>query len=350
MKENFLNEVMEKFLRGAAANEGAFSFTVDSPRSNLCKYQYCFMQEKIGKGRLFYMQQRRLYPKDFNGNARLDPLGAYRLAFVIFEDSICYMMHAGEFEFTIRHPSDDDKLPENVRFFQNELEKQVKYAIFHWLPAFLKEIPSNPPQEEPEGSGMKEVMNAAREILFSGKTEFDLCKQAYDFYEQVTEGRLPSYAIRTVLSDRDFLESICGIVDLKETVFHNLTEEKTFWANNKGFAEAVNELIQSGKAAEVWELRLAEAIRSVNAKTLMVTFAFQGNTGVERMCSNTILSSLTDRRYLHASDFNANGEQFIACLNPDAKTTHQLNNYLTCQNIKTITYKGKVIYEKDESK
>ena len=82
----------------------------------------------------------------------------------------------------------------------------------------------------------------------------------------------------------------------------------------------------------------------------MVTFAFQGNTGLERVGSDTILRSLTERRYLHALDFKANGEQFLACLNPDAKTTHQLNNYLTCQNIKTITYKGKVIYEKDESK
>ena len=340
MKKNFLNEIIEKFLHYAETSEGAFSFTVNSTN-------YYFLQEKVGKGRFFYVDPEPKEDYCFSLERH------YNLAAIASEDGTYYLVSYNRYLLGYYLSANEDYcLPENVKCYEDAVKEQTEFAVFHWLPAFLEEIPSCPPQGE--------EMKKAREIFFSGKTGYDyLCEKVMDRITDPISKRVwiqgNSFWMREKF-DCEFIKSLCGITDLKETVWRRLknanrwmetkgfVEDKNRWMKAKGFAEAVNTLIENGQAVEAWETRLEEAVRNAHAKTLLAAFRCGRKTGVGRELSANLLDALVENRCFEDDDFTETnlkcGSTVICSVGPG------LGDSLTCRNIETITYKGKVIYEK----
>ena len=338
MKKNFLNEIIEKFLHYAETSEGAFSFTVNSTN-------YYFLQEKVGKGRFFYVDPELKEDYCFSLERH------YNLAAIASEDGTYYLVSYNRYLLGYYLSANEDYcLPENVKCYEDAVKEQTEFAVFHWLPAFLEEIPSCPPQ----GEEMKKAAKAAREIFFSGKTGYDyLCEKVMDritdpISKKVWERSNPSWTSNAPWMrkkfDRALLKSLCGITDLKEAVWLHLTENKERWMKAKGFAEAVNALIENGQAVEAWETRLEDAVKNAHAKTLLAAFRCGRKTGVGRVLSANLLDALVENRCFEDDDFTETkvkcGSTVICSVGPG------LGDSLTCRNIETITYKGKVIYEK----
>ena len=303
--------ILEKFLQQAVSKE-PFHFT-ENDRI------YDFLQNTVGTARVFYA---RTFDKNEDGKEAIcfDFDSEYKPVAIISADNTVYLMSPQYFDI---YSGDEQALLamyENVEFYQTEYENQCRIAADRFFPVFLACV------ADAEPYSATAVSEEARDILFHKKPKYTVQPPA------------------RILSEMDCIRCICGISNMQNLVFQNLTAEINRWIDEKGFAKAVNELIESGDAAEAWELKLAEAISSVSAKTLTVTFELNGNTAAGQIPHSCVLDKLVCDGNFWEFDFTVykKGEALFSELGAD-----HLDNPLTCRNIKAIYYLGKEIYNKD---
>ena len=118
------------------------------------------------------------------------------------------------------------------------------------------------------------------------------------------------------------------------------------WISQKSLSEKIRDLMSNPETASDRELKIAEGLRSVNAKTVVVEFEMNGKRASGKMTPLTILSKLRRNDNFDSYDFEVTkqGEEILKDLGAGS---YWSENALRCKHITKITYGKKELYVKN---
>lgn len=307
--------LIEKFAK-EVLKDNLDSFVIKIPKENKDKgnITYYFLQNKVGNAKYIYGGRDYWNEKFYNAIDFKPELVA------IVSDGKVYILN----EFMLEVPSYmKHALPNNVFYFyeeKKEINKFVEDVIFKKFYKSLKPIAlvSTPTLEE-----------KARKILLLGnkcveKPQFSSC-----------------------FNEQDMVDILCGFIDVEAEAERRLQEGKAEWIKIVSENEKLDYLIcnPDEDVAEPWEIEIADALNSVEAKTVTVEFLLNGKTGFAKIDPQNLLRNLLKRDYLSSWDFttSVSGEKLLKELGASASWSSN-EPRLTCEHITKITYGKKVLY------
>lgn len=148
------------------------------------------------------------------------------------------------------------------------------------------------------------------------------------------------------LSKNRILKMLCLGQDHNSVFQEALEKQKEKIDMIKSRNEYIDYAIKTGKAAEKWEIRLADAINNVDAKTVNVEFEFNGKTAETKIECDRLIYNLVRKNYFSSYNFQNEklGKQLLQSIGADNYLNHDRNIY--AQNIKSVSFRGKKIYER----
>lgn len=296
------------------------SFEVETGEGNNKTY-YFFIQANVGKARYIYCEysyrERNFYTK-----IDLKP----ELVAIISDGKI-YIVD--DFKLDVWYDSEEIVLPENTYKFNDVVKKENNYVETVVFPDFYNTL--------------KEEEITDEDILTS-------CKKRARNLLLTNRPKTKEISIEPMFTEQDIVNSLCGFVDLKTESIVRLKENENKWVNKKSSLKKVEELMKNHIGVETYELKIAEGIKSVEAKTIMVEFNLNGKSASAKINPNTLIMKLINKDYFSRYDFEVSksGDALIEKLgaviyrsNKDGKEV------LTCKHITKITYGKKTLYVKE---
>lgn len=146
----------------------------------------------------------------------------------------------------------------------------------------------------------------------------------------------------------EVVKLLCGGLSKENLGNEVLLREKESYQEQKTKELCIKKCIDTGIAAEDWEIEMAKAVRESKAKLLTVEFEFNGKKAEGKITPLSILSKLNDKDYFCSYDFDADihGQDILKNLGCSTYHYDGRSKQLCCENITKISYRGKAIYER----
>ena len=148
------------------------------------------------------------------------------------------------------------------------------------------------------------------------------------------------------LSQYDIKNILTGIVDFEKLVLAKLENDKKYWMSVKAHRIAVENLMNDPNTVKPFEMEIAKAIRSVDAKTLKVEFEMNGKTAIGKIEPYHLMRILINDDCFSGYNFctTKEGDAIIDKLGASTWSRDGEDKVLTCRNITKITYGKKELY------
>ena len=214
----------------------------------------------------------------------------------------------------------------------NERLNETLYNII--LPKYYDVLSIDTPVTEYYERNEQEVKTEARKRLFHISTE-----------------TLESFGKRWIdkISTNQAARMLYNESDVGKIYLENFEKQKDSIANFKLNQIAVQALIDSGVAAEDWEIAIADALAETAAKSVMVEFSANGKTGTARMESEKLLYIMAYRGYFDEYSFSSTKEGNNLLRSLDIPKFGDLEERLCLCNIQSIYFRGIKIYERKDN-
>lgn len=318
MNKEFFDEFVEKVFN----NEHSFEIDVDEGRRY--KLNYHFIQDNVGKARYVYGAYG--YNKEnFYASLKMK----YEL-YAIVSDDVVYIIE--DFPFKFHYGEFDIKsLPQNVKLlrpYANEINEHLKNTVFMDFYNNLKTF------DIADGENNKWCKEKARNWLFDKKTSPYSVNATAELEEDL-------------INLQQIAESLCGFLNIEDEARKTLQRKEDSWIHTKTTMEQIQRFIDDKSVVSEWELKLADGLHSVDAKTVNVEFEYNGKTDSGKMSPKNILRKLVKIESFSEYDFATAKQGSEIIRNLDVGYYYDLKKGLTCQNIIKITYGKKVLYSKE---
>lgn len=240
-------KLIEKFAKEVLNNKG--SFTIDIPHNNKDGNKiYHFIQDEVGKARYVYGISNYW---DANFYAQLDTKP--KVIAIIAEEKI-YIVDIFFLEI-YSYKNDKIALPDNVIILDDYIANQNKYISNIIFPDFYEKLETD---EDCIKESNKSLEKKAKSFIFS------------------KSANLPNVEIKPMLNKQDMANILCGLMDFNKEVDKRLNNNKEQWIIKKSTDEKIKTLMENSEIATDWEIKIADGIRSVDAKTVTVEFELNG--------------------------------------------------------------------------
>lgn len=149
---------------------------------------------------------------------------------------------------------------------------------------------------------------------------------------------------------QDFVDSLCGVIDLESETRKNFEENSDMWIELKASLKMIQRIVVENpeEVFDLEELKIIDSLNRIEAKNVQVEFSFNGKTAKGKVDPKSILRKIERNDYF--SDFNfdtmANGKKIINDLNAAHYRGEKEKEVLTCKHISKITYGRNVLYQK----
>lgn len=305
------NEFVAKVING----EESFVITADKDMS------VHFMSCPHGAARYFF------YCKQYGESNFRNLDNKYEIAAVYARNNIYVVdwFAFGIYSFEVEQ--NKEQFPDcvvDIDYFVKEFNGLLFNGVY---PKYYEEL--QPTKANAEYLIEENMIKTARNILLGHKP------MNYDT-KSIT-GITRDRAVEMLCRDTTFLPICREVLDEQKELIDYLKSRETF----------INELIANGKAAAEWEIKLAEAIGGTSAKTVIAEFELNGKTAEAKIETERIMWNLIGNDYFSDYNFPTSviGKQLIKELGAsEYYYTPETNLY--AKNIKSISFRGKKIYER----
>ena len=309
---NLINEFAKQAIKDG---ENSFRITAKSELND--ERFYMFLQYKIGKAKYIYGDYS-YYDDSFYSriNNELE-------LWAIVSDGKIYI---DRYKFNIYYLEDHNiKLPKNVEILSSD--EQNEYAEDVAFPAFYDSLKT---EEIIVDYEIARLTSRARGILFSKDSTIAIPK------------------LEKVFNIQDVANMLCGFTNLEVAAEEKFLEQKGKWTRIKSENEKIRNLMNSTDIAEDWELRMAEGLNSVEAKSVTVEFVFNDKIASIKIEPRVLIRKLVNDDYFSGYDFVVakQGDKLIKELGASTWRRDKDNEVLTCKHVNKIAYSRKILYER----
>lgn len=306
---------IERFVEKVLTEEGQFSLEKEGMYAS-------FFQDKVGAARYVFAR----YDYRENDVTGLTDLTLMPELVAIVANNLVYIVNVAFFEVYW-----GERLPliSNVVYFGDicaNAQQQVQDEIF---PVLFNQLDFDEITDENE---LEHCRRKAREIILYNE----------DFVE------LNKCDIK--ISKNQVAQVLCGFTTVKEITVNMFGEHERYYKSQKAKLETIKKLVQSPDIAEDWERKLADGVKSVEAKAVTVEFTMNGKTEAAKVEPFRLLNNLVEKDYFSAYNFVTaiRGDDLIKKLG--AATFRFANSnepVLTCEHITKVTYGKRVLFERE---
>ena len=213
--------------------------------------------------------------------------------------------------------------PENVEYLSADNEN--KYLMDVILPNYIDTLVV---EEDEKSEYTCNCLETARMILL-------------DNY------KLENYNPHFYFTQQDKADMLCGFLDFDEAVKKGLEENKDYLLLQKRTRQRIDELVESPDTVEPWELKLADSIKTLDAKAVLTEFELNGKKASAKINPKIILNTLIAKTYFSGYNFISQKEGKTLLRDLGTTTYWSDENRLTCQNISKITFRNKEVYVRE---
>ena len=316
--------IINEFAKRVLSENGSFSINIEEQR-----YidNYRFIQDRVGNARYIY----GMY--DFNNDSFYSESDTKIQLVAIVADGLIYITDGCFFKLYR-----EENLPESVVTMgsfakaMNVKNDSVNYAIF-------KEFYNSLPTIELDDYILKSCKKEARRYLFTHENIGELESVEFsDVSERLDE----------LFKEKDYTDILCGFKKVEEIVRQRLEEKKDNWAKVKSITETTINYIKKYRDNDIafdWEIKMANCLKSVDAKTVTVEFEMNCKTASGKININRFNSVLERNDSFSDYDFTTmkQGELLLKELGADRYD----GTHLCCKNITKITYGKKELYVRE---
>ena len=156
----------------------------------------------------------------------------------------------------------------------------------------------------------------------------------------------PHVAKDSFLEDKELIKILAGISDEAEAIHSAFERVRGSYEYMKAYEIAIQELVKSGDTVKDFERKIAAALDSIEAKTVTVEFEYQGKRAGQKIEPETIRHRMLDGYGFSSYDFVSytGGERLM-----DALGISKFDEKIFVKDITRIIYRGKSIYEREET-
>ena len=156
----------------------------------------------------------------------------------------------------------------------------------------------------------------------------------------------PHVAKDSFLEDKELIKILAGISDEAEAIHSAFERSRGSYEYMKAYQIAVQNLVDSKDTVKDYEKKIAAALDSIEAKTVIVEFEYQGKRAEQRIEPRTIRQRMIDGYAFGCYDFlsYSSGERLMTALGIE-----KYDEKIYVNNISRIVYRGKTIYEREET-
>lgn len=292
------------------------SFLIEFEKDNYKEY-YFFIPCKVGNAQYVYAKN------SYHSNSCYSDIEEKAELVAIKSGGKVYLTN--EYLFDLYHG--ETNLPTDVMLFSEFVKKKNEYINSIIFEEFYRALNVCEIAMKEDMVGCKKE---ARQILLSKNPSVKPRK------------------IEAMFTAQEIADSLCGMVDLEAEAKQRLNKDKEFWLKQKAYDVQLQKFVKNQEGVEPYELKIADAIRNVEAKMLTVEFELNGKKATGKIPIHRLQRSLMESDYFSEYDFDTtkNGEQILEVLDAESSLWAESGRTIRCKNISKITYARKVLYER----
>ena len=226
------------------------------------------------------------------------------------------------------HNPEEKMLPENAYRLEDVMNEKNTYITSVLFREFYDALETNDITDE---YMLRECSKEARNVLFAKNP---VVKEA---------------VIQPFFNVQHVADYLCGIIDLEEEAKERFEKDRDYWIKEKSMKQKVKELMVNNSVAKDYEMKIAEGLRSVNAKYVTVVFEMDKKVETAKMNPQVIIQTMQENDYFGSYSFETTkrGKEVMEKLGASSWWgSSDGKKMLTCENIAKITYGKSVLYEK----
>lgn len=314
-------KLINKFVERVLNDKGSFNINIKE-KEQRDTTNYHFLQSNVGKARYIY-GMRSWNDEKFYSKVDLKP----ELVAIVSE-GIVYIVNEIFLQIYRWCNKEEMLLPKNTKIFDEVVKETNEYVSNIIFADFYNNLDIEDITNE---NTISECRKRARGYLFSKEP-------AALFDNEKLDG---------IFNVRDIANILCGFMNVESEAKSRLEERKSEWISKKSTNEKIRKLMEDTETAFDWEIAIAEGIRSVDAKTVVVEFELNGKRASGKISPNTIITALEKRDIFSGYDFKIakHGDKLLEDLEAGS---YWSKNTLRCEHIVKITYGKKVLYIKNQ--
>lgn len=319
--------IINEFAKRVLSENGSFSINIDEKRHIK---NYHFIQDRVGNARYIY----GMY--DFDNDSFYSERDTKIQLVAIVADGLIYITNWCFFDWYI---SKGENPPESVVTIEsfvkamNVKNDSVNYAIF-------KEFYDSLPTIELDDYILESCKTEARRYLFTHENIGEIKSIEFsDVSERLDE----------LFKEKDYTDILCGFKKVEEIVQQRLEEKKDGWVRVKSRIETIIDYIKRYRDNDIafdWEIKMANSLKSVDAKTVTVEFEMNDKTASGKINLDRFNSVLVRNDSFDKYDFTTT-KQGSELLKELLGADRYNSTHLRCENITKITYGKKELYVRE---
>lgn len=284
---------------------------------------------KVPVGKAMFVYACREYMRRRSDKTLVTDISEQMKLIAVVKSGIIYLTD----KFTLCCYGKDEVLPDDVidlGEYMKEVNLHTKYYI---IEKYYAKLPYITLSED----DIERCKVEAKNILTSGK---DL--------DEYIDARIDANIKK--FEKQDFVDFLCGVIDLESEVRKNFEENSDMWMELKASLKVIQRIVEEDpeEVFDPEELKIIDSLNGIEAKNVQVEFSFNGKTAKGKVDPKSILRMIESNDYF--SDFNfdamANGKKIINDLDAARYRGEKEKEVLTCKHISKITYGRKVLYQK----
>lgn len=276
-------------------------------------------------GEAVYIYAARTY---YEGELVIDLNNKFELAAIYLKaKGTCYIVD--EYMFGIYRSDDFDDLI-NIRKWSGYVQRANEYERDVVFPKFYDSIEP----DETNDYYKEDIRDWARRKLL-GNAQWNKHMDV-----KIVEG--------SELTWNDCGKIVTGYYAIDDVCLEALNRKKENYVGMKTRQKAVSDYIDKNGVVTDDELRLSKVLNGMDALTVTVEFTNNGKFAAEKMPRETIIRKLISEDYFSAYDFPTRdkGKIILNYLDADDSLWGD-KKCLYAKDITKITYRGKVVYERE---
>lgn len=309
--------LIDVFVEKALNDKGSFEISIKE-KSLKDTINYHFLQSNVGKARYIYGM------KSWNDEKFYSKVDLKPKLIAIVSEGIVYIVD--EFFLGVYNYNQKETwLPKDTKRF-DEVVKEINEYVSNKI--FVDFYNALDIENITDKYTIEECKKRARNYLFS--------KEPNASFEDEK--------VNAIFNENDIANSICGFIDIETEANKRLDSKRAEWILKKSINEKIRNLMKDSETAFDWEIAIAEGIRSVDAKTVIVEFELNGKRASEKITPDNIIRILRTNDYFSGYNFKIakNGNELLKDLG--AESGWNSKNAIRCEHIVKITYGKKELY------
>lgn len=311
--------LIDKFVERALNDNGSFDINIKE-KEKRDTTNYHFLQSKVGKAKYIYGM------KCWNDEKFYSKLDLKPELVAIVSEGIVYIVDEIFLQIYKLYNQEEALLPENTKRYEEVVKEANEYVSNIIFMDFYKALGI---EEITDKNTIEKCRKCARGYLFS--------KDPTVLFE--------NEKLNNFFNVRDVANILCGFIDIETEAKSRLNGRKSEWISKKSTNEKIRKLMNDVETAFDWEIAIAEGIRSVKAKTVVVEFELNGKRASGKISPDAIVRVLETNDCFSEYDFEVSkhGNKLLEDLGAG---NYWSENALRCKHIVRITYGKKELYVK----